>query len=121
VAAEPTSRPTLAEELAAAVPEAGVLAAAEPDAVEPDAVEPDADADADAPAAAPRAPRPAKAKPRKKPKRGGRKLFQYDRALGVRFVAGADEAGRGCLAGPLVAAAVLFDYERLGPRDVRAL
>jgi ribonuclease HII len=39
----------------------------------------------------------------------------------VRFVAGADEAGRGCLAGPLVAAAVLFDYERLRPADVRAL
>jgi ribonuclease HII len=39
----------------------------------------------------------------------------------VRFVAGADEAGRGSLAGPLVAAAVLFDYERLSPRDVRAL
>jgi ribonuclease HII len=36
-------------------------------------------------------------------------------------VAGADEAGRGCLAGPLVAAAVLFDLERVGPRDVRAL
>jgi ribonuclease HII len=36
-------------------------------------------------------------------------------------VAGADEAGRGSLAGPLVAAAVLFDYERLTPRDVRAL
>jgi ribonuclease HII len=36
-------------------------------------------------------------------------------------VAGADEAGRGSLAGPLVAAAVLFDYERLGPREVRAL
>jgi ribonuclease HII len=36
-------------------------------------------------------------------------------------VAGADEAGRGCLAGPLVAAAVLFDYEKLGPQDVRAL
>jgi ribonuclease HII len=36
-------------------------------------------------------------------------------------VAGADEAGRGCLAGPLVAAAVLFDLGRLGPRDVRAL
>jgi ribonuclease HII len=36
-------------------------------------------------------------------------------------VAGADEAGRGCLAGPLVAAAVLFDYDRLGPGDVRAL
>ena len=42
-------------------------------------------------------------------------------ASGFRFVAGADEAGRGCLAGPLVAAAVLFDLERLGPRDVRAL
>jgi ribonuclease HII len=39
----------------------------------------------------------------------------------VRFVAGADEAGRGCLAGPLVAAAVLFDLERIGPGDVRAL
>jgi ribonuclease HII len=50
-----------------------------------------------------------------------RKLFAFDRALGVRFVAGADEAGRGCLAGPLVAAAVLFDHERLGPGDVRAL
>src|SRR6185436_19650422 len=37
------------------------------------------------------------------------------------FVAGADEAGRGCLAGPLVAAAVLFDYERLTLSDVRSL
>jgi len=36
-------------------------------------------------------------------------------------VAGADEAGRGCLAGPLVVAAVLFDLERIGPREVRAL
>jgi ribonuclease HII len=36
-------------------------------------------------------------------------------------VAGADEAGRGCLAGPLVAAAVLFDYEALTVREVRAL
>ena len=44
----------------------------------------------------------------------------FDRGLGVRFVAGADEAGRGCLAGPLVAAAVLFDYERLSLTD-RAL
>jgi ribonuclease HII len=65
----------------------------------------------------------ARAKPGRKKAKGrtGRKLFQHDRALGVRFVAGADEAGRGCLAGPLVAAAVLFDYERLGPREVRAL
>jgi ribonuclease HII len=46
---------------------------------------------------------------------------QFDRALGSRFIAGADEAGRGCLAGPLVAAAVLFDYSRVGPREVRAL
>jgi ribonuclease HII len=37
------------------------------------------------------------------------------------LVAGADEAGRGCLAGPLVAAAVLFDYERLTTRELRAL
>jgi ribonuclease HII len=36
-------------------------------------------------------------------------------------VAGADEAGRGCLAGPLVAAAVLLDLERLGPAQARAL
>jgi ribonuclease HII len=36
-------------------------------------------------------------------------------------VAGADEAGRGCLAGPLVAAAVLFDLRRVGPAEVRAL
>ncbi len=36
-------------------------------------------------------------------------------------MAGADEAGRGCLAGPLVAAAVLFDQERLGRAEIRAL
>ena len=36
-------------------------------------------------------------------------------------MAGADEAGRGCLAGPLVAAAVLFDYERLRAVDAKAL
>jgi hypothetical protein len=46
-----------------------------------------------------------------------RRLFKFDRELDARFVAGADEAGRGCLAGPLVAAAVLFDYERLGLRE----
>jgi ribonuclease HII len=50
-----------------------------------------------------------------------RRLFKFDRSLGPRFVAGADEAGRGCLAGPLVAAAVLFDLERVGPGEVRAL
>ena len=57
----------------------------------------------------------------RRPRRTGRKLFAFDRGLGVRFVAGADEAGRGSLAGPLVAAAVLFDLERLRPRDVRVL
>ena len=36
-------------------------------------------------------------------------------------MAGADEAGRGCLAGPLVAAGVLFDLERLSLGDRRAL
>ena len=36
-------------------------------------------------------------------------------------MAGADEAGRGSLAGPLVAAAVLFDLEQLSLGDRRAL
>ena len=58
---------------------------------------------------------------RKRPARPGRRLLNFDRSLGVRFVAGADEAGRGCLAGPLVAAAVLFDFERIGPAEARAL
>ena len=31
----------------------------------------------------------------------GQKLLRFDRRLGARFVAGADEAGRGSLAGPL--------------------
>ena len=59
-------------------------------------------------------------RPRTK-RRTGRRLFQFDRGLGVRWIAGADEAGRGCLAGPLAAAAVLFDMEALGVREVRAL
>src|SRR5215211_5206830 len=53
--------------------------------------------------------------------RTGRRLFKFDRELGCRFVAGADEAGRGSLAGPLVAAGVLLDYERLSMRDRRDL
>lgn len=61
-------------------------------------------------------------RPRKRPKGpSGSRLFRFDRGLGVRWVAGADEAGRGCLAGPLVAAAVLFDVEALGVRERRAL
>ena len=58
---------------------------------------------------------------RRRKRTSGSRLFRFDRGLGVRFVAGADEAGRGCLAGPLVAAAVLFDYERLTLSDLRAL
>jgi ribonuclease HII len=50
-----------------------------------------------------------------------RRLFAFDRGLGSRLVAGADEAGRGCLAGPLVAAAVLIDYESLTNADRRSL
>jgi len=48
-------------------------------------------------------------------------LFRFDRSLGTRFVAGADEAGRGSLAGPLVAAAVLIDHATLPRRDRIAL
>jgi len=54
-------------------------------------------------------------------RRTGRKLLNFDRKLGVRFVAGADEAGRGSLAGPLVTAAVLFDYAGLRDHRVRPL
>jgi ribonuclease HII len=43
-------------------------------------------------------------------------LFEFDRELcGPHEIAGADEAGRGCLAGPLIAAAVVFDYSTRGP------
>ncbi len=48
-------------------------------------------------------------------------MFSFDRRLGVPLVAGADEAGRGCLAGPLVAAGVMFDYEALTTRELRSL
>ena len=54
-------------------------------------------------------------------RRRAARLFRFDRALGARYVAGADEAGRGSLAGPLVAAAVLIDYGTLSRRDRRAL
>jgi ribonuclease HII len=64
---------------------------------------------------APRARKRAKHRP------SGSRLFRFDRSLGSRWIAGADEAGRGCLAGPLVAAAVLFDVEALGVSERRAL
>jgi ribonuclease HII len=82
-------------------------------------VEPPPDA-----SAAPTAEERAAARRRKAARRkrtSGRRLFAFDRRLGVRWIAGADEAGRGCLAGPLVAAAVLFDVEALTTRELRAL
>jgi ribonuclease HII len=51
----------------------------------------------------------------------GQRLLRYDRRLGVRFVAGADEAGRGSLAGPLVVAGVLLDYAALCGHRTRPL
>ena len=56
-----------------------------------------------------------------RPRRPGRKLLAFDRRLGARFVAGTDEAGRGSLAGPLVVAGVLLDYECLRDHRVRPL
>jgi len=57
-------------------------------------------------------------------------LLAHDIGLGARRVAGADEAGRGCLAGPIVGAAVCLDLGGLraegrdalsGLRDSKAL
>jgi ribonuclease HII len=49
------------------------------------------------------------------------RLFAHDRRTGARRVAGTDEAGRGCLAGPIVVAAVCFDLERIQGPARRAL
>jgi ribonuclease HII len=54
-------------------------------------------------------------------RRTGQKLLRFDRNLGVRRVAGCDEAGRGSLAGPLVVAGVLLDYACLRDHRVRPL
>src|SRR4029450_11174243 len=59
--------------------------------------------------------------PRRVPRPVGQKLLSYDRRLRARFVAGADEAGRGSLAGPLVVAGVLLDYDCLRNHKVRPL
>lgn len=53
--------------------------------------------------------------------RTGQRLLRFDRRLGSRYVAGADEAGRGSLAGPLVVAGVLLDYASLRDHRVRPL
>jgi len=75
------------------------------------------------PTGPPTASAPSKERPRTHRRRlaRSRRLFAFDRGLQSRFVAGADEAGRGCLAGPLVAAAVLIDYEGISHSDRRAL
>src|SRR4051794_27279794 len=53
--------------------------------------------------------------------RPGKRFLSFDRRLGARWVAGADEAGRGSLAGPLVVAGVLLDYGELRDHRVRPL
>lgn len=73
------------------------------------------------PAAGPKRGSSARARRRGRRANSGQRLFAFDRRLDVRFVAGADEAGRGCLAGPLVAAGVLFDYDALSTRELRSL
>lgn len=60
---------------------------------------------------------PAATRPRPRP---GKRLLAHDRRL-ARFVAGVDEAGRGSLAGPLVAAAVVLDLEQLTGPEAAAL
>lgn len=53
--------------------------------------------------------------------------FRFDRAAladvgkECRLLAGADEVGRGCLAGPLVCAAVVLDYSRACDRELKGL
>ena len=64
---------------------------------------------------------PSSARRRARRKRTSRRLFSFDRKLVSGLLAGADEAGRGSLAGPLVAAAVLFDYASLGAAEQRQL
>jgi ribonuclease HII len=48
-------------------------------------------------------------------------LLAHDLARGVRLIAGVDEVGRACLAGPIMAAGVLFDLERLASGPSRDL
>ncbi|MGH2905305.1 MAG: ribonuclease HII [Solirubrobacterales bacterium] len=51
---------------------------------------------------------------------GSSSLIDFDRARG-NSVAGTDEAGRGCLAGPIFAAAVRFDYDRIAESQIELL
>jgi ribonuclease HII len=58
---------------------------------------------------------------RREARRPAARLFAHDRAFGETRLAGADEAGRGSLAGPLVVAAVCLDLSRLDRRGRREL
>src|SRR4026208_2514869 len=57
---------------------------------------------------------------RKRRQSRGKRLLGFGPRLGARFVAGAGEAGRGSLAGPLVVAGVLLDYGEVRGSRVRA-
>src|SRR5215204_97294 len=48
--------------------------------------------------------------------RAFRTLENSLRRMGFNYVAGVDEVGRGCLAGPVIAAAVVLDPDRYIPR-----
>jgi ribonuclease HII len=65
--------------------------------------------------------RPASARSSGRRRRPSGRLFAHDRGFSRGLVAGVDEAGRGCLAGPLVAAAVVIDLGRLSRRGRLAL
>lgn len=54
-------------------------------------------------------------------RRTAARLFAHDRGYTRGRIGGADEAGRGCLAGPLVVAAVTLDLARLSRRGRLAL
>src|SRR5207245_9041629 len=70
------------------------------------------------PSQSPKQPSPRNPSPSR---RTGQKLLSFDRRIGARYVVGADEAGRGSLAGPLLVAGVLLDYEALRGAKVRPL
>ena len=48
-------------------------------------------------------------------------LSAHDFARGVRLLAGVDQVGRACWAGPIMAAGVLFDLKRLSSGTGREL
>ena len=100
-----------AEEAPEEAPEAEVEAVEEPVAEQPEAaadVEPEPEAEPE---------------PKTRRRRGGRArdFLASTGGIGARYVVGADEAGRGSLAGPLLVAGVLLDYDALRGSRVRPL